>query len=344
MGCKTTESQDNISTPGDKPGVLDEELSIIEKGDSFAADEQYYQAFVTYLTASNIEENSLIISRIEGVLPYLNMGSGQEDKVSVRLGEQLSQGLKFYVEQKTSSENQKLAAIPIKLNYSTQLQNGKKTDKHLVLISSGQGYVLFTPPEERSVGLYNVKAFLYPPELEKLIEQNKSLYDSVLSLLEQKKSSVQINVYSMAQNITTSTLILDLDSGGKPVGQNITELGLDSHLKKSGYQLKVNNLDHLYVLEEDNNAVLDRIKRDYGDTIKRIIIGTAQLEDFSYDGQNYSVKVYGDIRVFNVQTGEVLLRTRRYKLMQGQNLDSTLNSSYRQLGIDLAQKLKEELP
>jgi len=335
---------------------IEEAVSGPEReGDALLEQGKNYQALIKYLEAArgaaqNDMDNSQIrlernLNKAREALSGLVLRS-LNSQVSTFLKDPLLEDFEFRLQKGPDPEDPPVEGADILVTYSIRLPNGRVGTRSRVLVTDDQGRARFTHPPSQLIGPQRVTARLSTGAMEDLLEslEDSPALEALRNQINQIRADAVLMVESAASRIPTAVLILDVDNGGSPTGRAVTESGLRAELSQEGFTLISVEVDRELLMAGDNNLILDRIKRDYGDAVQRVVLGVSSLEEFNEDDGTYLVRVSGSIEVLDTETREIIYSTRRFKRTQGQGFDAALNSAFRQLGGDIAEKLQSELP
>ena len=78
--------------------------------------------------------------------------------------------------------------------------------------------------------------------------------------------------------------------------------------------------------------------------IKRVVYGIAQITEFDDSATGFTVVTEAEIKVVDLDTGEILLEEILSKRVQGGESQSTINTSFKELGKSLSSLLIDKLP
>ena len=90
---------------------------------------------------------------------------------------------------------------------------------------------------------------------------------------------------------------------------------------------------------------LDPISNQYSLQFERLVFGTVGISDYQKDGDRFTVKVSGDIKVVDLTNGEILFTSgNRFKSAMGNNAASAMSTAFKQFGKVVGESMANNLP
>ncbi len=327
------------------------------EGDSLASQGKYFDASVKYLTAATAASTSGIdnakikyernmtkardaISRIE--LIKLN------DNLTTNLNEPFSQSFRLRVTAQGSSTDNGLPGVPIKIVFKELRANGRTAISSETVLSDGNGEVSYNRPAPRFVGRDDLSMKIdLSASLEALEDVPDELYpqlEAVENIIGDKEVTFVYTVVSRAREIPTAVMIADLDNGGTFRNKSETASGVLEALTKEDFSVSTIPVD-MNALNSSDAALIDQVKARFGNRYRRVIFGTVGISDFREDENRYMVKVSGDVKVADLETGQILYSSGNlFKSAIGQNIQSAMSAAFKQFGKMLGESLSRSLP
>jgi hypothetical protein len=152
------------------------------------------------------------------------------------------------------------------------------------------------------------------------------------------------NIVSSAPFVPTGILIVDSDFVRKPLETVHTAEGLLAGLSGNGFNISL--------LDEGRSSLLNLTEAeflrdlpylvDFG--IKRVVYGVARITDFDDSAAGFSVVTEAVIKVVDLDTGEIIFNETLSKRVQGGESQSTVNTSFKELGKSFSSILIDKLP
>ncbi len=241
-----------------------------------------------------------------------------------------------------------LAQVPVLVAYKVVKTNGKKAVRRTVVSSDASGKVSFIRPPAAFVGSETLTMSLdLSSAMEKLDNVQKDFYPEVEALEDMaasKRVTFTYNVLSHAKEIPTGILVFDEDNSGALTGKADTASGILEVL--TSLHFTVNSLPVEGEVRKLSDAMLiDHVKKQYGDSVKRLIFGKAGITAFSEENGMYTVKVSGDIKVVELNSGKVLYSSgTKFKTALGSNLNSAISAAFKQFGKEAGKLMANTLP
>lgn len=327
------------------------------EGDRLTDQSKHYDAAVQYLTAAaaayksgvdnaaikyerNMNKAREAISRID--LNKLN------DDLSANIKEPFATPFRLRVSSQDLPEGEGLAGVPIKIVYKEIRANGRARMASDVVASNGNGLVEFTRPAPEFVGREQLNMKLdFSASLEALEDVPDALYpqlEAVENRIADKEVKFSYTVVSKAREVPTAVMIADLDNGGTALDRTETASGVLEVLSNEGFSVGTLPVQ-TDLLKGSDTQLIEQVRSQHGGRYDRVIYGTVGISDFREDGNRYMVKVSGDIKVADLETGEILYSSGSlFKSALGQNLQSAMSAAFKQFGKMVGDSLTRSLP
>jgi len=215
-------------------------------------------------------------------------------------------------------------------------------------MTNGQGLVEFTRPAPQFVGREQLSMELdFSSNLETLEDVPDKYYGQLESVEQQiadKQVQFSYTVISQAREVPTALMIADLDNGGTVLDRNETVAGILEVLSDEGFSVGTLPVD-IDLLRGPDSQLIQQVRSRYGGRYQRVVYGTVSISDFREDGSRYMVKVSGNIKAADLETGEILYSSgSMFKSALGQNLQSAMSAAFKQFGKMIGESLTASLP
>ncbi len=327
------------------------------EGDRLASQSKYYDAAIQYLTAATAAYKSGIdnakikyernmtkareaISKIE--LNKLN------DNLTANIKEPFETPFRMMVSSQDLPEGEGIAGVPIKIVYKEIRSNGRARMAREVIMTDGQGLIEFSRPAPQFVGREQLSMELdFSATLEALEDVPDALYpqlEAVEDLIADKEVQFTYTVVSKAREIPTALMIADMDNAGTPLDKTETTSGVLEVLSEEGFTVGTLPVQ-MDLLRASDSRLIQQVQSQYGGRYDRVVYGTVNISDFREDGDRYMVKVSGNIKAADLETGEILYSSgSMFKSAIGQNLQSAMSAAFKQFGKMIGESLTMSLP
>ncbi|MBI9098677.1 MAG: hypothetical protein JEY91_09370 [Spirochaetaceae bacterium] len=238
--------------------------------------------------------------------------------------------------------------ISVKVSFRDRKKGSVIGDRFASLRSDNQGIVTFVHPSPGFTGPGRVVLALDflkdVGSLEILKTDNSGKLEELIAYLESVRVSFDFDIISSAPYVPTGIFVLDSDFLRKPLETNSTAQGLKNGLSNAGFTVDLLDIDSnsLFVLSE--KEFLRDIPYMVDSDIKRVVYGIAQITEFDDSATGFTVVTEAEIKVVDLDTGEILLEEILSKRVQGGESQSTINTSFKELGKSLSSLLIDKLP
>lgn len=170
---------------------------------------------------------------------------------------------------------------------------------------------------------------------EKLIELRKAV-ESISVVFD-------FEIISSAPYVPTGILIVDTDFLRKPLLTSNTAEGMLKSLSDGGFSISLLSDAKIQIKQTEAEFLRD-LPYLVGSDIKRVIFGVAQITEFDDSATGFTVVTEAEIKVVNVETGEILFAETLSKRVQGGESQATINTSFKELGKSFSALLIDKLP
>lgn len=253
----------------------------------------------------------------------------------------------FLVVVTDSAGGDTLADVPFRVSYPVLRANGRTGSETMRVSSNAAGELIVNLPPTELIGRHSVTVALdLSAELSPLLRV-PSPKRVLVTALEQRVNSVRLLLHysttSPAASIPTGVLVVDLDRGGKPIPEgDDAAAGIVGSLTQAGYHILPIPWNPSFL--GTGSADLAKIlHNNFGDRIKRAVIGSAKISGFERSKGNYIVKVTGSVRVVDLATGRVLFSTTRLKLSRANRAASAISAAFKGLGTSIGDEIRNRL-
>jgi hypothetical protein len=327
------------------------------EGDKLAAQGRYYDAAVQYLTAAAAAATSQIDN---AMIKYeRNMTKARDavakieliklnDNLTANINEAFPEAFRLRVTAQGASGRQGLAGVPIKVVFKEMRQNGRTAISSETVMSDANGEVQYKRPAPQFVGRDELSMEVdLSASLEPLEDVPDSMYpqlEAVENMIGDKEVSFVYTVVSRAREIPTAIMIADVDNGGTYLNKSETASGVLETLTQEGFSVGTLPVD-MGLLRGPDAVLIDQVRNRFGGRYRRVIFGTVGISDFREDENRYMVKVSGDVKVADLETGDILYSSGNlFKSAIGQNIQSAMSAAFKQFGKMLGDSLARSLP
>ncbi len=327
------------------------------EGDRLASQKKYYDAAVQYLTAATAAYKSGIdnadikyernMTKAREVISKIELNKLNDDLTS-NIKEPFSTPFRLLVTSQDLPGGEGIGGVPIKVVYKEIRSNGRARMAREVVATDGLGKVEFTRPAPQFVGREQLSMELdFSATLEALEEVPDSLYpqlEAVEDLIADKEVKFSYTVVSKAREIPTAIMIADMDNGGTTLDKTETASGVLEVLSKEGFSVGTLPVQTA-LLQGSDSQLIEQVSSQYEGRYERVVFGTVSISDFREDGSRYMVKVSGNIKAADLETGEILYSSgSMFKSALGQNLQSAMSAAFKQFGKMVGESLTMSLP
>ena len=326
-------------------------------GDSLMSSYSFFEAAVKYIEAASAASTSELDNA--DIKYERNMNKAKKAVGSINLYA-LNDNLNAFIKQPFDEsfglkitgtpgiDGQALAGVPVRISYKIVRANGRKSVKIESVVTDSNGTVAFFRPPANFVGTERVTMSLdLSSALEALENVPNHLYAQLESLEQTVKSKsigFTYNIISRAKEIATAVMIIDRDNSGVSTGKTETASGILEVLTVEGFSIRSIDVDS-GLLNLGDESIVAAIYKKYAGRFERLVFGTVGISDFQKDGDRFTVKVSGDIKVADLATGEILYTSgNRFKTAMGSNASSAISAAFKQFGKVVGESMANNLP
>ena len=286
------------------------------------------------------------INRAKQALDRINLVAFN-DRVQAITGREVLEPFRVKVAAGVSEYDSGIADVNLEIRYTVLTTGGKKKQQHSTLKSNDEGIVVFLHPVPFFVGTAEVVVSLdVAAHLKAVADVPASLgssVDGLKDMVKTKKLVLFLDSISMAQEIETGIVFLNVDSEGKPMERQETADGLLESLTTKQFKVRVIAFSTEMLLTASDADIVSQLATEYQDDVERVIYGTAKLSDHEEDNDMVIVSVTGAAKAVELATGDVLLSVQRTKGAIGKNFETALGIALRKLGEDLGAEIANNL-
>jgi len=328
------EREDAVTGP-EKQGDL-----LFDRGDYYSAAVQYLDAAAASL-ASGIENRDIKFIR--------NMKKARDAVASIQLtrlndnldtitGKPFPDGFRLSVTH--------AAGARIGITHKGLDGRGKTKLSTDSAQPDSSGLVMYSPGVPRYAGPGSITMYLdfrsNLEALEDVPEELRNELESFESLAARKKATFSYRVYSMAKDIPTGVVILDVDMAGNPRKSADTASGVVESLTEAEFII-VPVPDRFHLNGMEDGEIIGKAQLMYGDVMERLIFGVIQIADFDEAEGSFLIKVEGMVKVADLATGRIIASESNSKWSRGSNTVSVISAAFKSIGQELGRGLASKL-
>jgi hypothetical protein len=323
------------------------------EGDALAAAGQWYRAAVKYmeaaLAASSSElDNAAIrfernMNKARNAVSSINL-----EKVNDNLTASLYQPFSEQFRVRVVSSSGPMADVPVRFTYKRLGRNNRILISYETLRSNANGIAAFTPPPPDFVGRETMAVNLdFSDALGSLENISNALFPQLEALEAQIRTnttSFTYTVESRAKEIPTAVMVIDVDNAANPTGRTESAAGLLEALSSQGFM--VGTVAPQQNLQGSSDAAIIRnAAAAHGDRYGRLIFGTVGLSEHRESDGRHTVRVSGDVKVADLETGDILYSSgNQFRTAMGNNVNSAMSAAFRQFGKMVGESMVNALP
>jgi hypothetical protein len=261
--------------------------------------------------------------------------------IEARVGEPFEAPLLVRV--RDTARDEAIGGMPVVITYPEPTGAGRTERRTLYRTSGEDGRVSFTPPVPRERGRWSVTIAVAPffdlvtpsrepPQLVALAEVARDT-----------RAVLGVRAFSRAAQIPTGVFVVDTDIAGNPTGRMSTQRGLLAGFGERGFSAGALPFDPQRFVELAEPDRVSMVRQRFDGEYRRVVLGTASITEFE-EGGSVSVEVGGEVRVFDLETGEEIYRADMTQRSRGNSASSAIAAAFRGLGVKLASDLALRLP
>jgi len=238
--------------------------------------------------------------------------------------------------------------VSVKVTFRDRKKGSVISDRFASLRADANGQVTFVHPSPGFTGSGRVDVSLDLlrdiESLEKLEENYSEKLVKLRSDVEAVKVSFDFEIISSAPFVPTGILIIDSDFLRKPLDSTYTAEGLEDNLVEAGFIISVLDVDRDGLLNLTEKEFLRDIPYMVDSEINRVIYGIARITEFDDSAAGFTVVTEAEIKVVDIDTGEIIFNEIISKRVQGGESQTTINTSFKELGKSFSSLLIDKLP
>ena len=246
------------------------------------------------------------------------------------------------------NENNIWNDVSVKVSFRDRKKGSIIGDRFALIRTDDKGLVTFVHPSPGFTGDGKVEIaldlFRDTGSLELLELNNQEKLDELKAKAESIKVSFDFDIISSAPFVSTGILIIDSDFLRKPLDSINTAEGLYNSLLNTGFNVSLLNVDRSRLLDLTEKEFLRDIPYMVESDVKRVIYGVARISDFDDSATGFTVVTEAEIKVVDLDSGEILFEDTMDKRVQGGESQSTINTSFKELGKSFSSLLIDKLP
>ncbi len=325
---------------------------LIEDARQYISNGDIYNGILNYLKAalesSKSNNSSIVKTALSSALGHLD----ELQVVKLDSPTEIAVGENGVFSASIRHKDQNLAVnwnnIPIKVIFRDKKKGAVIGDRFAFLRTNEKGLITFVHPPPGFTGNGKVEIGLDLFRDLGSIEALEKGYSKEIQEFKQKaellhvKFSFEIN--SSAPEIETGIFIIDSDFLRKPLDSINTAQGLYENLSDAGFNVSFLNIDRNRFLNLSEDELLRDLRYMVKPEIKRVIFGVARITDFDDSAGGFSIITEAEIKVVDLESGEILFNETINKRVQGGESQSTINTSFKELGKSFSLILIDKLP
>jgi len=327
------------------------------EGDILAASYSYFEAAVKYIEAASAASNSDVdnaaikfernMNKARKAISSINLYA-LNDNLNAFIKQTFDEPFKLKITGTPGIDGKILTGVPVRITYKIVRDNGRKSIKSESIVTNGNGVASFVRPPANFVGTERVTMALdLSASLETLEDVSDSLYvqlEALEQLVNSKNIGFTYNVISRAKEIATAVMIIDQDNSGAATGKTETTSGILEVLTIEGFSIRSIDVDS-NILNMGDESIMNAIAKKYTGRFERLVFGIVGISDFQKDGDRFTVRVSGDIKVADLSSGKIIYTSgNRFKSAMGNNAASAMSTAFKQFGKVVGESIANNLP
>lgn len=311
-----------------------------------------YQGILNYLKAAAEaagSDNRFLVEK------NLTAAKDELKKISIRVlnvpsSMSVGQNAIFSVKLFSSSAEDKAdwSNVSIKVSFRDRKKGGIIGDRFAILRTDSDGSVTFIHPSPGFTGTGRVKFSLDLADdsasLDVIAKKYSDLYSEFNSVLDGVSTQFQFAIVSSAPSVPTGIFVIDSDFLRKPLDSSDTAQGIESGLTAAGFDVQIVKLEKDPFFNLSGKELLRDLPYMVGSDLKRIVFGIARISEFDDAKVGYTVVTEAEIKVLDLETGEILFDETLSKKVQGGDSKATISTSFKELGKSFSSLLVDKLP
>ncbi len=322
-----------------------------QRARAFEARGLYYDAVLHYLEAAQAAATSEIDNaeiRFErNVNSARNLVSRiRLDKLNDNLIAMVRESFPENFESVVQVNGRPVAGAAVRVTYK-EVRGGRSTTRTTTLQSDEQGRVSFEHPLPQVVGSDTVTVGLdlsrYMLPLEELGREYRSYLDGLSGAVSDTRVVFRYDVRSRAAEVPTGVLLYEADIAGNLIAAATATSSLQQELTAADFRVQNLSAVRSRATGMAREDLLSLIRAEYGGRIERVILGSAQIDEFD-EGDGFIVRVSGSAEAIDLETGEVLYSTSGFQRSRGASSNAAIQAAFRMLGSSFGQDFTSRLP
>jgi hypothetical protein len=323
------------------------------EGDGLAAQGSHYQAAIRYIAAAVAALGSDIDNADVKFKRNVDKAMGEVERLSlVKLNDNLStlagspfdEPFRMKVVAGATADDPGVPGATVRVAYQV-MRGTSRRFASTEARTNDQGIVEFDHPIPDFVGEGAVTMSLdlttYTDGLFDAPRAYRDQIDSLEELIVSKKAAFALTVASAAGSVPTALLILDYDRDGNLLGTVETSSAVSSRL--SGFELRSLNLSASDIAGKSNNELYVLVNERFAGQFERLILGSARVVSTNDRGSRVMATAVGDIQVYDLTTGRIMLSDSRQKGGLGRSDSDASIQALREVGKDLGTTIRNGL-
>jgi len=238
--------------------------------------------------------------------------------------------------------------VSVKVSFRDRKKGSVIGDRFAQLRSDETGLISFVHPSPGFTGegrvFMELDLFRDTGSLKSLEENHREKLEELKKTVEEISVLFDFDIVSSAPFVPTGILIIDADFLRKPLDSGNMAEGLMKGLNDAGFSVSLLQSDSKSILDLTEPEFLRDLPYMVDSDIKRVIFGVAQIVDFDDSAAGFTVVTEAEIQVINLDSGEILFKESMSKRVQGGESQSTINTSFKELGKSFSSLLVDKLP
>lgn len=229
-------------------------------------------------------------------------------------------------------------------SYPILRSNGRTGIQTAQVSTNEEGTARFEHPVPQTVGRETVTLSLdlssYLRPLDDVGRSFRSYVDGLMDAVGSTRARFEYETISLAREIPTGVVVVDLDLEGDPRSNETGGAAVLAAMSDAGFRTR-----RLSVSPEDLQALDDQAVIDAGVEagVQRVAFGVFRIEEVVDENNRISVRASGEMKVIDVENGDLLYSDSLIKNGIGSGLPRAVNDTLRALGADFGDDLVRSL-
>lgn len=331
-------------------GPEEEGQKLEQIGDLFGALTKYIEAAIA-ASSSDVENADVKFERninnAKNVVSQINL-IAMNDNIQGVIGEPFDDDFLLKVVQGGDADGFGLEGVNVRISYKELRSNGRMGVKSLSSQTDTEGFIAFTHPVPNFVGSESVvmaldlSAYLEP--LEEIDDAFYKYVESLEDLIDEKRVTYRYTTISMAKEIPTGIVVLDVDMASNPTGDNLTASGILESLNEANFTVKSLSYDTSLLQGMSDAEIIQILAANFDSQVRRVVFGIITLEEFDETDGDYLVKVSGTVKAADLKNNTILYTKNLFSRSRGGSSDSAISAAFKNLGKKFGSDLARNLP